>query len=208
MISTLDRMKPIDFTPPCVAPRRPICIALCSPVMRSGKSTVAEHLQQQHGFALVKFAAGLKSMTRTLLDSLGYSTADINRFVEGTDREYVLPEIGVTTRHIMQTLGTEWGRNCIGENLWADITQSRIKNLLAQGCSVVVDDMRFINEMDAIHAIGGVCYRIIRPDAPTTQAAVNHASEGGLDGVHMPEIWNTEDVPYLIDKVEALLHSL
>lgn len=188
--------------------RKPVCIALCSPVMRSGKSTVAQHLQQKHGFVLVKFAAGLKSMTRALLDSLGYKEHEIGRFVEGADREYVLPEIGVSTRHIMQTLGTEWGRNCIGENLWAQIAQNRIKQLMVHGCSVVVDDMRFINEMDHINAVGGVCYRIIRPDAPTTQAAVNHASEGQLDGVHMPEIWNTEDVPYLIDKVEALLHSL
>ena len=187
--------------------RKPICIALCSPVMRSGKSTVAAHLQQQHGFVLVKFAAGLKSMTRALLDSLGYKEHEIDRFVEGADREYILPEIGVSTRRIMQTIGTEWGRNCIDENLWALIAQNRIKQLMVHGCSVVVDDMRFINELDAIHAIGGVAYRIIRPDAPVS-AAQAHASEGELDGVHMPEIWNTADVPYLIDKVEALLHSL
>lgn len=189
--------------------RKPVCIALCSPVMQSGKSTVATHLRENHGFALVKFASGLKSMTRALLDSLGYKEHEIDRFVEGGDREYVLPEIGVSTRRIMQTLGTEWGRHCIDENLWAKIAQARIKTLLSHGVSVVIDDMRFMNEMDHVLQIGGVCYRIIRPDAPSAPAtSLKHASEGELDNVHMPEIWNTEDVPYLIDKVEGLLHSL
>lgn len=187
--------------------RKPICIALCSPVMRSGKSTAASHLQQQHGFVLVKFASGLKSMTRALLENLGYQPDEIEHFVEGGGREYIHPQIGVSTRRVMQTLGTEWGRHNIHENLWALIAQSRIKQLMSQGSSVVVDDLRFINEMDHIHAIGGVCYRIVRPSAPVS-AAQAHASEGELDRVHMPEIWNTEDVPYLIDKVDALLHSL
>lgn len=189
--------------------RKPVCIALCSPVMQSGKSTVATHLQQQHGFALVKFAGGLKSMTRALLFSLGYDNTAVERFVEGDAREVVLPEIGVSTRRVMQTLGTEWGRKCIDENLWAKIAQAKVQSLLREGTSVVIDDMRFVNEMEHILAIGGVCYRIIRPDAPAAPASsVNHASEGELDGIHMPEIWNTEDVPYLIDKVEGLLHSL
>lgn len=190
------------------SPRKPVCIALCSPVMRSGKSTVATHLRERHGFVIVKFAAGLKGMTRTLIGSLGYKEHEIDRFVEGADREYVLPEIGVSTRHIMQTLGTEWGRNCIHQDVWAKIASARIRQLMNHGCSVAVDDMRFTNEMDHILALGGVCYRIVRPDAPVTVTATAHASEGQLDGVHMPEIWNTEGVPDLIDKVEALLHSL
>lgn len=188
--------------------RKPVCIALCSPVMRSGKSTVASHLTQQHGFVTVKFAQGLKSMTRALLDSLGYDPRSIEARVEGSDRERTLPEIGVSTRRIMQTLGTEWGRHCINENLWAKIAQARVQKLMHAGHSVVIDDMRFKNEMYHVQGIGGVCYRIIRPDAQVSAAAIAHASEGELDNVVMPEIWNTEDVPYLIDKVEALLHSL
>ena len=53
----------------------------------------------------------------------------------------------------MQTLGTEWGRECIGPEVWVDVWKSNVQKWLDGGLNVVVDDMRFPNEWDAVKAL-------------------------------------------------------
>lgn len=77
----------------------------------------------------------------------------------------------------MQTLGTEWGRECIAPDVWTRLTLAGAS--LREGRSVVIDDVRFPNEVVAIRALGGIVVRIERPglvpeDHPsgTAQAAI------------------------------------
>ena len=58
-------------------------IALCSPAMRSGKSTVAEHLVDSFGFQKVSFATPIKAMTVALLEAAGANPEEIERRVYG-----------------------------------------------------------------------------------------------------------------------------
>lgn len=169
-------------------------IALCSPAMGSGKSTVAGHLVARHGFTKVAFATPLKQMTSALLGCTGMAPARVIEHVYGDAKEAVIPAIGVSSRRIQQLLGTEFGRRCIDENLWVGIAIAQAKALMAQGRSVVIDDMRFPIEFDAVQEAGGDCYRVVRPGAVVT---IQHASEGQLDGIHMREIWNTGDLDQL-----------
>lgn len=186
-------------------PHRPTVIAFCSPVMGSGKSAAAQHLVSEHGFRLVKFAGPLKMMTRALLHNLVRSD-DLNEYIEGSLKTEPLPGFAdLTPRHIMQTLGTEWGRDVIGTNFWADITRQACLAHLNVGRSVVIDDMRFPNEWDTVRSIGGLTYRIVRPDAPPPPT--NHSSEGGLDNVAMPEIWNRQDLPRLYEKLDLIIRE-
>src|SRR5690606_21287800 len=105
----------------------------------SGKSTASRYLVERHGYQLVKFAGPLKAMMRAL--GLG------DRHIEGDDKELPCALLsGKTPRHAMQTLGTEWGRNCIGENFWVDLWTYHA----SQHERVVVDDCRFANEARAI----------------------------------------------------------
>lgn len=94
---------------------------------------------------------------------------------------------GVTSRRLQQTLGTEWGRDSIHPDLWALIARDTVHCHRDAGRSVVIDDMRFPNEYDLVLAEGGEARRIVRPGAVVTST---HVSEGQLDGIHMPEIWN------------------
>lgn len=185
-------------------PNNPRLIALCSPVMGSGKSTLAEHLVTKHGFTRLAFASPIKNMTAALLTSAGINSPALQeRFLYGDLKETPIKELGVSSRRIQQTLGTEWGRKQIGENLWRDITLARADTFLRLGMSVVIDDMRFTNEHDGVLARGGDVRRIVRPDARMTTAA--HASEGQLDGIHMPEIWNNSTVEqFLVDAERSI----
>ena len=122
----------------------------------SGKSTVARHLVEAHGFTLVKFAGPLKAMMRCL--GLG------DREIEGALKEEPHRVLNYKTpRYAMQTLGTEWGRDLIGQNLWVDVAMTSAQAAIDQGGSVVIDDCRFQNEADAVKRISGEVIQITRP---------------------------------------------
>lgn len=188
--------------------RPPVCIALTSRAMGSGKSTAAYHLVEEHGFVLVKFAGALKAMTRALLAELGEDLALIERRVEGDLKEQVVPALRRSTRYVMQRLGTEFGRELLHENVWADIVAEKIRGLMAAGKSVVIDDMRYRNELETVERVCGVrltCVRLTRPGAAVTSA---HSSEGELDHLSMPEIHNDGDLGDLFAAVDETLLPL
>lgn len=184
-------------------PRRPRLVALCSPAMGSGKSTVAQHLVGRHGFKRIAFAGPLKHMAEAMLLSTAMSYQEAWERVYGSRKEEIVPALGITSRRLQQILGTEFGRDLIHPDIWVNITMSAAASYMADGHSVVVDDMRFPNEYRAVEAAGGECYRVIRPGATLTTDP--HPSEGQLDGIHMPEIWNTGTVDDLLAAVDQRL---
>lgn len=129
----------------------------------SGKSTVALRLIHEHGFYRVKFAGPLKAMLRALLHVRGVSAVDIDRMIEGDLKEVPTSFLeGRTPREAMITLGTEWGRDLIGSNLWINSTRDEIDSVLRHGCDrIVIDDVRFPNEADMIRSLGGRVVNIL-----------------------------------------------
>lgn len=122
----------------------------------AGKSTAANILIE-NGWARGKFAAPLKNMLRSLLRDQGASADLIERMIEGDLKEVRHPMLnGRTPRHAMQTLGTEWGRTCINEDLWVD---AAMRNILGP---TVFDDCRFPNEAAAIQSSGGIVVEVRR----------------------------------------------
>ena len=134
----------------------------------AGKSTAADVLVGS-GWVRVKFADPLKRMLRAIgLD---------DRHIEGDLKEKPCDLLaGQTPRHAMQTLGTEWGRQCIAPDLWTSLCRREILLCLSQGKSVVVDDVRFENEAEVIRALGGSVLRLNHGN----NGADGHASEAGV----------------------------
>lgn len=127
-----------------------------------GKSTAAEALVEM-GWARVKFADPLKNMLRALYYSCGIEdTAFIEARIEGEMKEEPDPLLrGRTPRWALQTLGTEWGRNLISEDLWTAAWRNKVNGLLAEGVDVVADDCRFPNEAEAVRRLGGKVVQIL-----------------------------------------------
>lgn len=119
----------------------------------SGKSTAALHLVAVHGFTRVHFAEPLKRM----LAALGVTPAELDGDRKETPCSLLC---GRTPRWAMQSLGTEWGRELIGPDLWTRAWRAA----LPPG-DIVVDDCRFPNEVDAIWAEDGTIVRVERPGA-------------------------------------------
>lgn len=148
-------------------------IGLYSPAAGSGKSTIAKWLVETQGYTIVPFAQTLKEMLIPMLESLGYCSAAAEDLVY-MHKEVVVPGAEVSVRHMLRTLGTEWGRSCIHPDIWLRCWSERIK----QYDKVVVDDCRFVNEATLIKQLGGQLWYVERPGVPRT---FEHASEGGLN---------------------------
>ena len=193
-------------------------IALISPCPGCGKSTVAKYLTQNTPSVNLPLAAPLKRMLATLLEEFDISQADVRRYIDGDWKEKPILEIPgtPTARHLMQTLGTEWGRNLIHEDLWVQAWKR--KAVRAQ--VVVVDDVRFLSEYNALP--GAQVWRITnkkalkayRESLPRTfwhrllriTPKRNHASEGELNSVPVnAEIANDGTLLELYAKINELL---
>ncbi len=130
-------------------------IGLCG-LPGNGKGTAATRLAEAHGFRHMKFAQSLKDMLRVMLRQAQLEPDEIERMIEGDLKELPHPALnGRTPRHAMQTLGTEWGRDCISPAIWGDIWERAAHALLENGHSVVVDDVRFVNEQHRVKKMGG-----------------------------------------------------
>ena len=125
---------------------------------RSGKDTAATYLLNKLGgnWSTASFADPMKAM----LNAIDVDTSD-----EAKD----LPsnQYGVSTRHMLQTLGTEWGRDGIGSNFWIDVFARS-----NAGQFVIVPDVRFENEAELIRKHGFL---------------IHIEGRGGIEGSHISE---------------------
>ena len=167
------------MTPPTHKPR--VLIGLTG-LAGSGKDTVAQALTQQwtaagHSWDVLPFAYTLKRMAIVYLEDHGVPNAE-QWVTDPVLKNTVIPEIGVSPRHIMQTLGTEWGQQCIGRDSWIKLLGLRLNAALSRGVThVAITDARFSVEADWVRAQGGKIWRIERPGvAPVRE----HVSEAGV----------------------------
>lgn len=141
---------------------------------RSGKDTAAGFLVQDHGFVRYAFADPLKA-TMLDLDPIvpdGWLTSRLSDLVRerGWEGAKEIPEV----RRLLQAHGVAI-RTHVDPDVWLNATMRKV---LAEGRPVVLTDVRFPNEADAIEAAGGLLVRVVRAAAPTDDA---HVSETALD---------------------------
>ena len=94
-----------------------------------------------------------------------------------------IEKVEMSPRLIMQTLGTEWGRQIIHPNIWVLSTFRQFN----ENSNWIITDVRFPNEANAIKDRGGV---LIRVNRPTIKSDDYHLSETALD--------DYEDFDYII----------
>lgn len=147
---------------------------------RAGKDTAADVFDSK-GFEIISFAAPIKLMLRSLLQYQGVDDDTIHRMLEGDLKEVPTSYFGGRTpRYAMQKLGTEWGREMMADGLWVDAAINR-----AHGFDkVAISDVRFPNEVEAIHDAGGMVFRINRPDRPVGEGE-DHPSETQIDTLNV-----------------------
>jgi hypothetical protein len=136
----------------------------------AGKTTAAKMLAD-YDYVPTKFAKPLKAM----LISIGLTMDDLEDPIKKSQPHPLLQ--GRTPRHAMQSLGSEWGRDLISTNFWAGLWAHEAGTLLDGGGRVVVDDMRFPNEVQAVRRLGGLTVYII--GVRNSRPQLQHRSEDG-----------------------------
>jgi hypothetical protein len=107
-------------------------------------------------------------------------------------------------RQVMQSFGTDWGRQMINPNIWVYPVEKLVKEI----DYVVVSDVRFINEVEMIKKNNGVLWKIERPNNPL-KIETSHNSENGIDEKYIDRvIHNIGTVDHIGAVVSSFLHNL
>jgi len=166
-------------------------IGLCGAI-GSGKTTVARRLVN-HGWVRHRFADPLKSM----LAALGLNESQLDGHLKEEPSKLIC---GRTPRVAMQTLGTEWGRNEMGPDIWVNAWEHKLPG----NRNVVADDVRFPNEAKIIKELGGKIIRIVRARPFPLSDHISEKHELLEDRL----ILNDGSVPQLYAKIDGLLAEI
>ena len=177
----------------------PRIIGLWSPAPGCGKTTVANLLGDHH-YVRVGFADPLRRMAIELLTAAGYEWSTAYRLVtEEKGMTLGLLPGAPTSRQLLRTLGTEWGRDLVHPDLWIGIWTARARS----AGYVVADDVRFPNEAARVLALGGEIWAVLRPGCSDDSG---HRSEAGLSEVTFARvIKNVGTIEDLRRQVEGAL---
>ena len=156
---------------------------------RSGKDHASDQLARLMRLHKYAFAEPLKTMLKSVFG---------DHFHEG-DRSGICPETCKSYRVMMQTLGTEWGRELMNPQVWVNLVARRWKEVEA-GChlvnetkdytgykaniaeGMVLSDVRFDSEAEWIQLHGGVIIEIVRPELETSTLVDKVKHVVGLEG--------------------------
>lgn len=162
-----------------------------------GKDTLGAALVKNYGFTRFAFADALKEVVYRLDPWV----PDVREESDGSERlSSLVDRVGwekaktnLEVRRLLQKMGTEAGREVLGQNIWVDTVLNQIGDRDA-----VITDCRFPNEAQAVKDRGGFVVRVTRPGVEAVNA---HPSETSLDG------WNFDAVvgnSGALDDVEVL----
>lgn len=129
----------------------------------AGKDTCGAYLVEHFGFERLSFAAPIYDM----LEIAGFG-----RPKDQPAKEANIEWLGKSWRHLAQTLGTEWGRQCVDPELWVKLAMHKVQSNPDK--AYVITDVRFENEAKMIRATGGLVVHIRGRKAEGT---LQHASE-------------------------------
>jgi hypothetical protein len=141
----------------------------------SGKGTAGDILCKDYNFTRIAFADAVKDATAAIFGwprNLLEGDTDVSRTFRETPDTWWSEKFGyeVTPRLMLQMMGTEAGRDVFHKDLWVYVVEQRLKD----HANVVITDVRFPNEIEAIRAKGGFVVRVTRgPEPEWYDAAVN-----------------------------------
>lgn len=132
-----------------------------------GKDTLGNYFVEQYGFERMAYADALKEATRCIFDF-------DDEQLYGNSKEIIDPYWNVTPRQVLQFIGTDLFRNHIkellpdmGKDIWIHVIKRKIMNKLKKNpnTKIVITDIRFPNELQAIKDLGGITIKIQRDNA-------------------------------------------
>lgn len=147
----------------------------------SGKTTIANYIRDNYLYAQLNFADPIK---QGLASMLGLTLEDLDKLK--ITNEPINDYLDINVRRLLQTLGTEWGRNTIDKDFWCYLMEEKIDNLiwkLIPTTNFVIGDVRFVNEVNWINNKGGTTILVKRDNKITEKTTRNHQSEVEIESL-------------------------
>jgi hypothetical protein len=134
-------------------------IALTGP-KQVGKTTVAnaivDNLDPFIHSQVVSFATPMRAMLR----AMGIDEQNLNN---PSLKETPIEGINKSARQLLQTLGTDWGRNMIHQNIWLWAMKRQLEFArMGRAEYAIIDDCRFENEARCVKSLDGIIVRLTR----------------------------------------------
>jgi hypothetical protein len=176
----------------------------------SGKDTAADYLVNFHGFRRDSFANTLKDAVaavfgwdRTLLEGRTKEAREWREQVDPWWSERLnMPHL--TPRWILQYWGTEVCRQGFHDDIWIASVENKMRKTAD---NIVISDVRFPNEIKAIHNAGGIVIWVQRGELPSWHIMAGKANNGDKVaaeklkslGVHASETaWVGKDIDFTV----------
>jgi len=166
----------------------------------SGKDTIADYLCEHYHFQKRAFADPLKQICQILFQLSAQQLSD-PLLKETVDDRWQL-----TPRQMFQKIGTDLFRNHYDISIWLDHFKYWYLEHASQS-PVVCNDVRFQNECDLIHELGGIVIRVTRNRQEENQDS--HISESVETLHHIDLEWNNEgSISDLYRTIETWIQTL
>lgn len=128
----------------------------------SGKSMIAQYLEQEHNFVSLAFADPLKDTLSAIFgwerNLLEGAHAESREFREKVDKwwdDRLDLDEDITPRWAMQFIGTSLFRKHLSQEIWCASLEKRIHDIQAtRDCNFVISDCRFIDEFMLLRRLG------------------------------------------------------
>lgn len=149
----------------------------------SGKNAAADVLVAAHRFTQDSFALTLKKFAYDVDPFVQVDDGSFVRYAQLVDAVGVdIAKKNADVRRLLQRIGTDGGRRNIHQNVWVDATMARIASAAGP---VVITDVRFPNEVDALRRAGGLLIRIDRPGYGPVNG---HSSDTGITALDVDQV--------------------
>lgn len=174
---------------------------------RAGKDTVAAGLGEV-GWQRLAFADQVRAVLELMDPMVGHGLdceplSAALAWWGGWEGIKGAPGVGVEIRGLLQRLGD--GNRRIDPDVWWRPVLADAARLRSTGVDVVISDVRYRNEAEAIRAAGGTLVRVLRPGAVYDDL---HVSEVELDNFPCDHvIFNESDLAHMRSE-SHILHDL
>lgn len=130
-----------------------------------GKDAAADYLLKHlTNYKKASFADPMKTMLK-----VGLGLTDNQLY--GDQKEKIDSRYGWSPRHMMQTIGTEWGRQMIDPDIWVKAMEHHV------AACTIIPDIRFENEAAFVRERGKLIHIVGRERGIES----NHLSETGVE---------------------------
>ena len=174
----------------------------------SGKSTAAKYLTEKYGTSRVNFKDALVTEIKKNFNPMLLAVIDL---LEREDYDgncaltidQLFDKKPPVIRTLMQCYGTEV-RRADNENYWKN---KWIVSTMEKGGRIVCDDVRFLNEADAVKNVGGFIIKIEREGLVSNDS---HKSETEMDHINYDYVITVPDgdIDTLHRKLDEIMEVL